>query len=770
MTESGKNINSRSITAIVRKWLVICFAVMYLGTVLALGVIQQNIGQTDSDGVLTLSVADVKKDISDTSDEYLLSLARIVADYVNNMDKYTEDEAMLEMIESYGIKNDDKRIEFLNYVAMAYDINEISVIDKNGIIIFSTNEEYIGFDMASGEQSAEFLCLLDSEEEYVQAYMPITYDNAIAMKYAGVCLKDGGFVQVGYNSERFRRDIDERVRGATKNRHVGETGYLMIISEDGVIVSSPYEETLGRNISDYEGFSVDLLESRMSDEPFDATVKGERYRCLGSKVESYYIFALIPMEEMISSIRGPINMMNAAELVTFVILFAMIFLLIKKLVSSNIQKIDESLSRIAAGDLDVDVDAQGTSEFESLSENINTTVEYLQDLMEKESERIGKELEYAKVIQRSALPSLFPPFPERSDFEIYALMDPAKEVGGDFFDFELLDGTALGFCVADVSGKGIPASLFMMRAKTLIKSYGIAGLRADEILNSVNNELCKNNESGMFLTCWLGILNTETGVIEYANAGHNPPLIRHENGDFEYLNSNKPNFILAGMEDLKYRRYETMLAAGDEIFLYTDGVTEATDANNKLFGEPRLLDALNSMKESSCAEKCSLLRGKIDEFVGEAPQFDDITMLSLRYYGSGDTMTCEAVMENYDKAVGFIEQKAEEYGCPMKLIPKINVAVDEVVTNIISYAYGDAIGLMSVEVLPCECPRKGICISFIDRGVPFNPLDNPDPDVNATAEDRQIGKLGIYMVKKLMDKVEYEYSNGNRLMLTKYFE
>jgi Serine phosphatase RsbU, regulator of sigma subunit len=485
--------------------------------------------------------------------------------------------------------------------------------------------------MASGEQSAEFLCLLDGVDEFVQEYRPISFNSEKSMKYAGVALEDGGFVQIAYNAERFRQDIDQQVLGATKNRHVGENGYILIISEDGEIVSCPDKSVIGEDISVFDGLTVEKLRPALTGEPFEGSFRGTTYRCLADMVEGYFIFALIPKEEMLSSMMLTYIMTNFLEAMTFILLFMMIYILIKGKVSDNVEKVDRSLNDIVAGDLDVRVDVRGTEEFENLSANINTTVGYLKDLVAQEAERIDKELEYAKNIQRSALPSLFPPFPDRDDFEIYASMDPAKEVGGDFFDFELLDGKLLGFCVADVSGKGIPAALFMMRAKTLIKSYGIAGLHADEILYAVNNELCTNNEAGMFVTCWLGILNTETGVVEYANAGHNPPLVCRSNGDFEYLKENRACFILAGMEDVKYRRHELLLDHGDEIFLYTDGVTEATDINNVLYGEERLQKALNAMKSEDCTQKCKLLRGSIDEFVGEAPQFDDITMLSLKY-------------------------------------------------------------------------------------------------------------------------------------------
>ena len=630
--ESGNDKKKiRPLLNILSRRLSLIFLIAFAVTMTAIGFMQKSIAKRDSDSVLTLNVLDVKNDIMDMSERQMLSLAREVALYVDDMDETLEDQAFMDLIHGYDVHNDTPRLEFVDYMMLVFDLSEIDIVDENGIITESSEKDYIGFDMASGEQSAEFLCLLGEKAEYVQEYRPISFDGNKSMKYAGIALQDGGFVQIAYDAERFREEIDEQVFGATKNRHVGEKGYILIVGENGEIVSCPNESYIGKDIGIFDGLTVDVLESAMTGEPFEGEFHDVKYRCYGDKVEGYYIFALIPSEEMLSSMLITYIMTNVLEALTFIVMFLMLHHLIRRMVINNVTEVDSSLERIADGDLEVRVDAGGTQEFENLSANINTTVGYLKSLVAKEAERINRDLENAKNIQKSALPSLFPPFPDRDDFEIYASMDPAKEVGGDFFDFELLDGKLLGFCVADVSGKGIPAAMFMMRAKTLIKSYGVAGLHADEILKEVNNTLCTGNDAGMFVTCWLGILNTETGTVEYANAGHNPPLIRSGGGDFVYLTGNKPGFVLAGMENIKYKRYELQLNHGDELFLYTDGVTEATDLNNELFGEERLQNALNTMKAADCTEKCHLIRKAVDNFAGEAPQFDDITMMSLKY-------------------------------------------------------------------------------------------------------------------------------------------
>jgi serine phosphatase RsbU (regulator of sigma subunit) len=318
------------------------------------------------------------------------------------------------------------------------------------------------------------------------------------------------------------------------------------------------------------------------------------------------------------------------EIIVFAAVFVMIYFLIKILVIENIQKINKSLAEITDGNLNVTVNVRTNEEFSSLSDDINSTVITLKRYIAEAAARIDKELEFAKSIQYSALPNVFPPYPNRTEFDIFAEMITAKEVGGDFYDFYLLGKDRLAFLIADVSGKGIPAAMFMMTSKTLIKSLAETGMDVNEVFTHANEKLCENNDAGMFVTAWMGFLDLKTGFVSFANAGHNPPLVRHKNGSFEYLKSGR-GFVLAGIEGTRYRKNELQLNEGDQIFLYTDGVTEATDAGNKLYGEERLLNNLNSHKDETAEALCKIIKTDIDKFVGDAPQFDDITMLCIRY-------------------------------------------------------------------------------------------------------------------------------------------
>ncbi len=287
---------------------------------------------------------------------------------------------------------------------------------------------------------------------------------------------------------------------------------------------------------------------------------------------------------------------------------------------------------------DFKVEVHTGDELQELADSFQYMVvemnEYIHDLncVTAEKERISAELDVARHIQASMLPCVFPAFPERHEFDIFASMTPAKEVGGDFYDFFLVDDDHLALVMADVSGKGVPAALFMMISKTLIKSAAQNGLSPKAVLEKVNNQLCENNDAGMFVTVWLGILEMSTGILKCANAGHEYPAVMHNEGQYE-LFKDRHGFVLAGMEDSRYNEYDLELHVGDRLFVYTDGVPEATDANNTLYGTDRMLAALNEAKDCSCQELLKHIHESVDEFVGQADQFDDITMLSFVYAG-----------------------------------------------------------------------------------------------------------------------------------------
>lgn len=277
-------------------------------------------------------------------------------------------------------------------------------------------------------------------------------------------------------------------------------------------------------------------------------------------------------------------------------------------------------------------------EMQALSEAFVTMAadlkEYMKNLLSetKEKERISTELSLATEIQANMLPCIFPAFPERNEFDIYAMMYPAKEVGGDFYDFFLVDEDHIALVIADVSGKGVPAALFMVIAKTLIKNQALTGKSPAQILKNVNEQLCEGNEADLFVTVWIGIIQISTGKGVAANAGHEHPVIRRKDGEFELI-IYRHSPAVAVMEGMNFREHEFELFPGDTLFVYTDGVPEATDQNNQLFGNERMLEALNRYPEARPEDLLSNVKKEVDLFTKNVPQFDDVTMLGIKYYG-----------------------------------------------------------------------------------------------------------------------------------------
>lgn len=600
----------KNISQSFQRFLLICVTAGFLMTTIFTWALQTELAKNEANDLVKLNIEDVKEDILEASNHNLLELTLKIAARINAADKID--------------------CELLCTLGKEFDVAEINIINPSGIIVETTYKRFLYYDMRGGRQSAEFLVLLDgSTKEYVQNYQPTSSSPSISRKYAGVVLDGGGFVQVAYDAERFQKDIDDVVIGATRNRHIGENGSIIIAGEDWNIVSDRHGNE-GKNL-DVSGIYIDRA-TMSEDEYFDAVVYGEKSLCRYIVSEGYYIVAAMPYTEAFFSRDVSVYVTVFMEFVVFGMLFIVVYFLIKKLIVDNMVKINRSLAKITSGNLDTVVDVRTNEEFASLSDDINSTVLTLKRYIAEAAARIDKELEFAKAIQHSAIPMVFPPYPGHREFDIYATMDTAKEVGGDFYDFYFVGENKLGFLIADVSGKGIPAAMFMMTAKTLIKGYAESGKSVDEVFTIANAKLCESNEAGMFVTAWMGILDITTGLLEFANAGHNPPLVKHADGRFEFLKS-KSGFILAGMEGMKYRRNELVLSPGDEIYLYTDGVTEATNAENALYGEERLANLLNTMHGLSGEALCRAVKADIDAFAGDAPQSDDITMLYLKYNG-----------------------------------------------------------------------------------------------------------------------------------------
>ena len=549
--------------------------------------------------------------------------------------------------------------------------------------------------------------------------------------------------------------------GQTENRHVGQTGFILISNRNDTIVSGP-KGMVGTSLG-FQDFELDKSSAEPMT-PFSFTYGEIAYRAMYADVEGFMMVGLMPMSEVYQLRNIAMYANTFMEILVFAVLFAMIYMLIRKVVVKNLQRVNDSLVKITGGNLDEVVNVRSNAEFASLSDDINSTVATLKHYIDEAAARIDKELEFAKNIQSSALPSVFPAFPQKKEFDIYALMDTAKEVGGDFYDFYMTNDKTLNFLIADVSGKGIPAAMFMMRAKSELKGRTETGMPVNEVFINGNNGLCEGNDAGMFVTAWQGNIDLDTGHVNYANAGHNPPVVKRADGTVEYLRG-KVGLVLAGMEGVPYKPQEFDLNPGDMLYLYTDGVTEATDKDNQLFGEDRLQASVAAYAGNDPRELCEAVKRDVDAFVGDAPQFDDITMVALRFDGQKAYPSIhfdEASIEDIPAVTEFLEGELEKLGCSMKTVMQMNVALDEIYSNIVKFAYGKGKGPATVTVT--DRPDKGmVSVTFTDEGTPYNPLTQQDPDVTLSAEERGIGGLGIYIVKNTMDDLQYKYENDKNI-------
>jgi sigma-B regulation protein RsbU (phosphoserine phosphatase) len=572
------------------------------------------------------------------------------------------------------------------------------------------------------------------------------------------------------------------------------------------------DKILANTMSENRKQKLGINDSLSSLPWFDSAVQDGKVK-LGSteyfvapgKLKNGMVVAIFaPENELYAEANGRVYMMLLVLAIAIIVIVYGSYMMLSRFVSKPISEISKKVEVIGGGDLDAKIEIKSRDEFGALAEAFNNMTddlkEYIRNLtsVTSEKERIGAELNVANEIQESLLPTTFPAYPDRSEFDIYAMMRPAKEVGGDFYDFYYTGGNRLALIVADVSGKGVPAALFMVIAKTLLKNHLQMGESQSEALKNVNNQLFENNDVGMFVTAFIAILDIATGEVEYANAGHNPPLIMRAGERFEMLEV-KPGFVLGGISDIKYASGKTKLNAGDVLYLYTDGVTEAENEKEELFGEKRMLAAADSARGGSMQNLVEKIRGAIDKFAGDAPQFDDITMLALRYEGAakkkngeskeskggktnkedeankgGESTVAEAAkleipaeVSKLDEALDFVETAADAAGASMKTLMQIRLAAEEIFVNIAKYAYAES-DEKPLVWLAVETSGGKIAITFKDRGVAYNPLENEAPDITLSAEEREIGGLGIFMTKESMDELQYVFEDGfNKLTLLK---
>ena len=491
-----------------------------------------------------------------------------------------------------------------------------------------------------------------------------TYTGKIVVECAAPVYAHGKFVGV-VGADMFLDSMSEYINKSSENG-----GYVCVINNDGQVIFAPedngvFTAELSDKAEDIRNSSNKDLADFVSAALLQQTelrivnVNGKDYYMSGSPMNTvgWAVVSFIEKDiteqptQLMMSEYDRINNEAASKFnegaerskQTTLVMIAVILVLgtvgalfVAGRIVKPVEHMTKRITEISGTDLAFEMEDiyRTDDEIQVLAESFAKLSERTRDYIGQitritaEKERIGAELELATRIQADMLPNIFPPFPERNDIDIFASMTPAKEVGGDFYDFFLIDSDHLGLVMADVSGKGIPAALFMMASKILVKNYAMTGSSPSKVLEQTNAQICSNNELEMFVTVWFGVLEISTGRMTAANAGHEYPIIKKANGDFE-LYKDKHGFVVGGMDGMRYKDYELTLEKGDVLFLYTDGVAEATNAANELFGTDRLLAVLNSSSTSDPKTLLENVKSAVDEFVGEAEQFDDLTMLGI---------------------------------------------------------------------------------------------------------------------------------------------
>lgn len=594
---------------------------------------------------------------------------------------------------------------------------------------------------------------------------------------------------------------------------VTNSGFAMILSAKNYPVAYPKNIAEGKKTEEIK--VLELNGDKLVD--FDRRLKKSKALILGNvagqdvaiyyttmKSNNWTFLIAWPVQQWLEDRQYMVHLFMVLAVAGYAILL-FFMLLISFRVTKPLNALAMAAKRLGRGDFNVEIPKiSGHDEVSEFAGAFKNMLDSLKNYVEAEKDvkRIERELDLARNIQLSMLPG--EEREENSDddrHELSQFLQPAKEVGGDFYDYFKIDNDHLCVVVGDVSGKGVPASLFMMVSRIMLRIMAKNMKDVAKTFNAANYALAKRNRLNMFVTVWMGFIDLRTGRIEFASAGHNPPAVRHADGSVEFIPS-KSDLVMAAMEHVVYDSQSFDLKSGDTLFMYTDGVTEATNNNDELFGDQRLLDSLKKGGDLGTSKICTFVKNEIDTFVQGAPQFDDITMLAVKFVGIDEPvweryektvnvgdgkrgelktfvegiltpmdgvkkMQMQDAWQRYEKIVDVIPENQEilttfvegilaPMDASMKSQMQINIAIDEIYSNIVKFSGATEVTLI-VEIRKATLEAR---LTFIDNGKPFDPLKQEDPDVSLSAEDREIGGLGIFIVKKTMDSVCYR-RNGD---------
>lgn len=625
----------------------------------------------------------------------------------------------------------DITIEDLQYAARCYNVTEINIADASGCWILSSTNGIVGTRLDSDPNTAEFLKLLDgSADVIVQDFRPSVSHPEVRSKYVGVPLpNNAGILQMGLSDDSMQAETD-RIFRMLDTWEIGETGFFIYTKTNSLVIAN-YGVYGDRYRDQAKTMTEAGVRLKFGDSDWTEIrterVFGEPSWLIVKRFASHYVAAVLPHREF-NDVRA---IFNIVPLLVLTIGFAVFVLVMRKV----------DRARLAEERLHAEIVA-----------------------------RLNGDIRLAAEIQQNSLPHVFPPFPEIIDrFDLFAAMKPARVVGGDFYDFRRVGQNKILFAIADVSGKGVSAAMFMMRAKTMLLGECMSRSDLASGVESTNRMLCDRNEDGMFVTAWVGLFDLQTGRLRYVNAGHNPPIVRHENGTAAYL-ADDPDLPMAALPVETYVVRDVLLADGDMLITYTDGVVEAANKSGEFFGEERLLKLASGLGDSVKSASERILK-EVDLFTCGAEQSDDITILCAKLHRPAGAATREFIatrtishrqvklkevvqtfaMEDTSvaKSIEFVGER-----CPG---PDVAVIVDEIASNIVRCS-----GATSFSVTV----RGSRIVEFSDDGVAFNPLEVEAPDVDLPVLERPNGRLGLFIVQELSESVTYRRTEDGRNVLT----
>jgi len=580
-------------------------------------------------------------------------------------------------------------------------------------------------------------------------------------------------------NKNFNISMDEDKANHAFSFIVSRKGTFVVHPDKKMVLNENLHNFFRKYTNDSDDIEMDILSGNEGNLKIFSTKDNKNFFMFYAPIEhtGWAMGVIVPVR----NIMKPIFYFLGAILLSMIVGLIIVALVCRGLIrniTKPLQRFAISADEIAKGNFDAPLPIiKSEDEMRHLHDSFKlmqfSLVERIEELktVNEEKGRIEGELTIARKIQMAMLPKVYPPYPDRNDIDIYGQLTPAKEVGGDLYDFFIRD-EKLFFCIGDVSGKGVPASLVMAMTRAMFRTISAHENRPSKILKTINDAMSENNDSNMFVTFFIGVLDLPTGRLRYCNGGHNAPITIYQDRIrfFDVI----PNLPIGIVKSFDFKDQETIMPHGASIFLYTDGLNEAENREHEQLGDDKVLEVARQMTSLSAEEQTNLMTKAVEEHINGAEQSDDLTMLSIKYLHQQDEdaktrrLTLKNDVDELTKLPEFVDTVCEEAGVDMALIASLNLALEEAVTNVVLYAYVGGEGTVDIDAVYTD---KKLRFIITDSGIAFDPTKKEEADTTLSAEERPIGGLGIHLVRQIMDSVNYERIDGkNVLTLIKKLE